>query len=53
MEQVSLPSQAKLTAAIGPWVGRSELRAILERRDRMQQDIARLVKDRGESVIFK
>lgn len=45
--------EASLGAAIGKWVGRSELRAILERRDRMQQDIAKLVKERGESVIVR
>jgi hypothetical protein len=45
--------EATLAAAIGPWVGRGEIRAILQRRERMQQEIDRLVKTRGESVIFK
>ena len=45
--------EAALTAALGTWVGRGEIRAILERRDRMQQEIDRLVKARGESVIFR
>lgn len=45
--------EATLSAAVGKWVGRSELRAILERRDRMQQEVDRLVKARGESVILK
>ena len=52
-EKFKTLDEATLTASVGPWVGRAELRAILDRRDRMQQDIARLVKDRGESVIFK
>jgi hypothetical protein len=45
--------EASLTAAIGKWVGRGELRAILDRRDRMKQEIDRLVKAKGESVIYK
>lgn len=52
-EKFKALDEAALNAAIGPWVGRAELRAVLDRRDRMQQDIAKLVKDRGESVIFK
>ncbi len=45
--------ETTLTGAIGKWVGRGELRAILERRDRMRQEIDRLVKLRGPSVILR
>jgi hypothetical protein len=44
--------EATLQTAVGAWMGKSELRAILERRDRMQQDIARMVKERGEAVFL-
>ncbi|MCC7177694.1 MAG: hypothetical protein IT177_04815 [Acidobacteria bacterium] len=43
---------ATLQAAVGRWMGRSEQRAILERRDRMQQDIDRLVASRGDTVFL-
>lgn len=52
-EKFKALDEASLTAAIGKWVGRGELRAILERRDRMQQEVARLVKERGDGVILK
>jgi hypothetical protein len=41
-----------LQAAVGKWMGRSELRAILERRDRMQKEIDRMVAARGASVFL-
>jgi hypothetical protein len=44
--------EATLQTSIGSWMGKSELRAILERRDRMQQEINRMVKDRGEAVFL-
>ncbi|MGE0459915.1 MAG: hypothetical protein AB7Q16_00955 [Vicinamibacterales bacterium] len=43
---------ATLQATVGRWMGRSEQRAILERRDRMQQDIDRLVAARGDAVFL-
>lgn len=45
--------EATLNTAIGRWVGKGERKALLERRDRMRQEIARLVKQHGDSVIFK
>lgn len=42
-----------LTEAIGRWIGSGEIRAVLQRRDRMQQVIDRLVAERGESVWIK
>jgi hypothetical protein len=41
-----------LTTAIGKWVGRREIRAILERRDKMQQIIDKMVAEKGASVVF-
>ena len=45
--------EASLEAVVGSWMGRRELRAILSRRDAMAQQIARMVKQRGESVFIK
>jgi len=44
--------EATLQTSVGPWMGKSELRAILARRDRMKREIDRMVKDRGESVFL-
>jgi hypothetical protein len=41
-----------LTAALGKWMGGREVRAILERRDRMETVIAKLVAANGESAVF-
>ena len=40
-----------LTAALSQWMGKSEIRAILQRRERMQQAIDRLIKDRGAASV--
>lgn len=42
-----------LKTAVGNWMGGSELRAILERRDRMQQEIDKMVKARGEAIFLR
>jgi len=44
--------EATLQTSVGPWMGKSELRVILARRDRMKREIDRMVKDRGESVFL-
>jgi hypothetical protein len=41
-----------LTAAIGSWVGKGEIRSIIERRDKMQQLIDKLVADRGQAAVI-
>lgn len=41
-----------LRSAMGRWVGRGEQRALLERRDRMQKEIDRLVAARGDSIFL-
>jgi hypothetical protein len=41
-----------LTAALSQWMGKSEIRAVLQRRERMQQAIERLIKDRGEASVI-
>jgi hypothetical protein len=52
-EKFKALDEASLTQAIGPWLGKGELRAILERRDVMAKDIDRLVKAKGDSAILK
>jgi hypothetical protein len=44
--------EAPLEAAIGKWVDREKIRAILSRRARMQQQIDDLVKKRGEASVY-
>jgi hypothetical protein len=42
-----------VSGAVGKWVvGKGEIRAILERRDRMQAEIDRLVAENGEAAVF-
>ncbi|HSL24128.1 MAG TPA: hypothetical protein VK886_21520 [Vicinamibacterales bacterium] len=42
-----------LTPVLQKWVGRGEIRAMLERRDRMQQEFEKLVAEKGEGVILR
>ena len=41
-----------LTPALGKWIGSREIRAILERRDRMKGLIDKLVAAKGEAAVF-
>jgi hypothetical protein len=41
-----------LQKALGKWIGKREIRAILERRDRMKKEIAAMVASRGESAVL-
>ena len=41
-----------LQAAVGEWLGEKEIRAILERRDEMAEDIEKLVEKVGERAAF-
>ena len=45
-------TEAALAPAIGNWVGKGERQAILDRRDKMQKLIDKLVKERGETYVF-
>ena len=44
--------EASLEQAIGQWVDRSSIRAIIARRDKMKAAIDKLVKDKGEAAVF-
>lgn len=41
-----------LSAALGRWLSKGEVKGILQRRDRMQQAIDKLVKEKGEAGVF-
>ena len=41
-----------LTPALKPWMGNRDIRAILDRRDRMQTVIDKLVATKGEAAVF-
>ena len=45
-------TEASLTQAIGKQIGKGEIRAIVERRDKMQKTIDALVKKNGETYVF-
>jgi hypothetical protein len=49
MDALTEPS---LQAALGKWIGRSAIRAILQRRDAMRKEIARLVNASSEAAVF-
>ena len=51
-ERMKALDEARLSAAVGQWLGKSEIRAILQRRDRMQQAIDKLVKEKGEAAVL-
>jgi hypothetical protein len=44
--------EAALTAALGNWVDRRSIRAIVARRDRMTAAIDKLVKNSSEAAVF-
>ena len=46
-------TEESLTAALGEWLNGDEIGAILERRDRMEEEIAKLVEAKGESGAFR
>jgi len=51
-EKMKALDEVRLSAALGRWLRKSEIRAILQRRDRMQQAIDRLVKEKGEAAVL-
>jgi hypothetical protein len=45
-------SDATLTRDLSAWLDRSQIKAVLERRDEMQKQIDRLVKEKGSAQVF-
>jgi hypothetical protein len=52
-EKMQALTEASLTAAIGKWVGRSEIRAMLERRTKMKDLFDKLIAEKGNSAILR
>ena len=42
----------QLTSVLQSWLSKAEIKSILERRDRMQKEIDKLVKKKGEAETF-
>ena len=51
-ERMKALDEPALTAALGKWVDRGEIRAILARRDKMQLEIDKLLKNGNESLVY-
>lgn len=51
-DRMSALTVESLTPALEKWIGSREIRAILERRDRMQRVVDKLVAAKGESAVF-
>jgi hypothetical protein len=45
-------SEEQLKATVGAWLGDREIRAILERRKKLGEQIDRLVKKNGADTVF-
>lgn len=45
-------TEESLSRPLSAWLGGAEIRAILKRRDRMQKEIDRLVRDKGAGAVY-
>lgn len=45
-------TEPSLTEAVGEWLGRGQIRAMLRRRDAMARDIAKAIATRGEAYVL-
>jgi hypothetical protein len=50
-ERMKALTVESLTAALKPWLGKGQIKAILERRDQMQQQFAELIAEKGEATV--
>jgi hypothetical protein len=50
--KIQAVDQAQLTAAIGKWVDKDAIKAMLTRRERMTKEIDKLVAAKGEAEVF-
>jgi hypothetical protein len=50
--RIQMLTEGTLTTAVGMWIGKSEVRAILDRREKMRTQIDKLVRARGEAQVF-
>lgn len=52
-ERMQALTEETLTQGIGKWVGKGEIRAMLERRKKMQAVIDKLIAEKADGVIFR
>ena len=50
--RIQMLTEGTLTTAAGTWIGKGEVRAILDRRKKMLEQIDKLVRARGEAQVF-
>ncbi len=51
-EKMTALTEESLTAGLSKWLGKGEIRAILQRRDKMQEIIDKLVAKHGEAAVY-
>ena len=51
-ERMDALTYEQVEAAVGAWIGKGEVRAILERRDKMREEIKKLVAKTSEPAVF-
>jgi hypothetical protein len=51
-DKIQALDEAQLTAALGKWVDKDGIRAMLTRRERMRKEIDKLVTANGEAAVF-
>ena len=51
-DKIQALDEAQLTAALGKWVDKDGIRAMLTRRERMKKEIDKLVTANGEAAVF-
>ena len=51
-ERILVLDEARLQTAVGTWLNNGERRAILQRRDKIQQMLDKLIKEKGEAAVF-
>jgi hypothetical protein len=51
-ERIQALDEAKLTTAVGQWLDKAAIRAMLARRERMQVEIDKLVAANGEANVY-
>ena len=51
-DRMAALTRADLEAVVGPWLTKTQIDAVLSRRDHMQRQIDGMVRERGEAVVF-
>jgi hypothetical protein len=51
-DRMTALTEAQVTAAVGQWLDKGQIRALLERRDKMQSEIQKMIKEKGEPAVI-